>query len=226
MTDPITGATWGAVTRNGGEVVGSYDDTKNLGVYAKFAYGYYMGTNVATNQSYEFTSGAYFRPYKDETSELKLGISGTYLAFNQNFNNYTLGQGGYFSPQTFYSLTFPIDWNETVGKFKYNAGGAIGPLIATSFILTTAGRLGLLPEQLPAPERRQHPGVGQQHVGQHHQQRISLLRGDLEHRHRLRHAPGLRIRRHRPDVDRRQGNIRQRLPVRSRNYSTVPARRY
>ena len=126
MTDPITGATWGAVTRNGGEVVGSYDDTKNLGVYAKFAYGYYMGTNVATNQSYAFTSGAYFRPYKDETSELKLGISGTYLAFNQNFNNYTLGQGGYFSPQTFYSLTFPIDWNETVGKFKYNAGGAIG----------------------------------------------------------------------------------------------------
>lgn len=73
-----------------------------------------------------FTTGAYFRPYKDETSELKLGINGTYLSYNQNLSFYTVGQGGYFSPQSFYSLTFPIDWTETSGRFKYNAGGAIG----------------------------------------------------------------------------------------------------
>lgn len=125
VTDPVSGGTWGAVTRNGGEVIASYDDS-SLGIYAKFAYGNYMGWNVAPNQSYEFTTGAYFRPYKDETSELKLGINGTYLSYNQNLSFYTVGQGGYFSPQSFYSLTFPIDWTETSGRFKYNAGGAIG----------------------------------------------------------------------------------------------------
>lgn len=52
VTDPVSGGTWGAVTRNGGEVIASYDDT-SLGIYAKFAYGNYMGWNVAPNQSYD-----------------------------------------------------------------------------------------------------------------------------------------------------------------------------
>ena len=125
VTDPITGLTWGGVTRNGGEAIISYDDT-TLGIYSKFAYGYYMGTNVADNQSYEFTAGAYFRPIKDETQELKVGISATYLSYNQNLSYFTYGQGGYFSPQSFYSLTFPVDWSETAGKFKYSAGATLG----------------------------------------------------------------------------------------------------
>lgn len=125
VTDPVSRTVWGGVVRSGGEVIGSYDDG-SLGIFAKFAYGYYTGWNVAPNQSYELTSGAYYRAVKDENSELRIGISGTYLSFNQNMNYYSLGQGGYYSPQQFYSLTFPVDWNETSGRFKYNAGGAIG----------------------------------------------------------------------------------------------------
>jgi hypothetical protein len=125
VTDPVSGTVWGGIVRSGGEVVGSYDDG-SLGIFAKFAYGYYTGWNVAPNQSYELTSGAYYRAFKDEKSELKIGINGTYLSFNQNMNYFSLGQGGYYSPQQFYSLTFPVDWNETSGRFKYNAGGAIG----------------------------------------------------------------------------------------------------
>ena len=125
VTDPITSLTWGGVTRNGGEAIISYDD-QTLGIYSKFAYGYYMGTNVADNQSYEFTAGAYFRPIKDENQELKVGISATYLSFNQNLSYFTYGQGGYFSPQSFYSLTFPVDWTETAGKFTYSAGATLG----------------------------------------------------------------------------------------------------
>lgn len=125
VTDPITSLTWGGVTRNGGEAIISYDDT-TIGVYTKVAYGYYMGTNVADNQSYEFTAGAYFRPIKDDNQELKIGISATYLSYDKNLSYFTYGQGGYFSPQTFYSLTFPIDWTETSGKFTYSAGATLG----------------------------------------------------------------------------------------------------
>jgi cellulose synthase operon protein C len=149
VTDPASGAVWGAVIRNGGESIVSYDDG-DLGVFAKFAYGYYTGTSVATNQSYELTTGAYFRPYKDEKSELKVGIAGTYLSYNQNLNGYTFGQGGYFSPQSFYSLIFPVDWTETTGRFKYAAGGAIGvqssqqnasPFFPTSYTLQNAANI-------------------------------------------------------------------------------------
>ncbi len=50
VTDPASGAVWGGVIRTGGESIVSYDDG-DLGIFAKFAYGYYTGTNVATNQS-------------------------------------------------------------------------------------------------------------------------------------------------------------------------------
>ena len=149
VTDPASGTIWGAVIRNGGETIVSYDDG-DLGIFAKFAYGYYTGWNVATNQSYELTTGAYFRPYKDEKSELKIGIAGTYLSYNQNLNGYTVGQGGYFSPQSFYSLVFPVDWTETNGKFKYAAGGAIGvqssqqnasPFFPNSYALQNAANI-------------------------------------------------------------------------------------
>jgi hypothetical protein len=137
------------VLRAGAETIGSYDDGL-VGVYAKFAYGNYTGTNVAPNQSYELTAGGYYRAVKEENQELKIGLSGTYLSYNQNLSQFTLGQGGYFSPQAFYSLTIPIDWNDTVGKFKYNAGGAIGvqniqqnasPFFPTSYTLQNAAQL-------------------------------------------------------------------------------------
>ncbi len=123
--DPATGQVWGAVTRMGGEAVLSYDDGE-VGWFTKAAYGVYDGKNVARNTSYEMTAGAYFRPYKDTTSELRIGASGTYLSYDKNLGEFTFGHGGYFSPQNFYSLSFPVDWSEKTGKFSYFLGGTIG----------------------------------------------------------------------------------------------------
>ncbi len=123
--DPLTGRIWGGVVRSALEGTFGYDDG-DIGGYGKFGYARYDGQNVPSNTSYEFTAGAYFRPVKDENSELKVGLSATYLSFGQNLGNYSFGQGGYFSPQSFYSLSFPVDWTEKAGKFKYNVGGTLG----------------------------------------------------------------------------------------------------
>ena len=116
------------------------------------------------------TTGAYFRPYKDEKSELKVGIAGTYLSYNQNLNGYTLGQGGYFSPQSFYSLIFPVDWTETNGRFKYAAGGAIGvqssqqnasPFFPNSYSLQNAANIAATANstQLPVYQSVSNTGL-------------------------------------------------------------------
>lgn len=125
MTDPRTGMTWGGVTRNGGEAVLSYDDGK-FGAYGKLAYAAYLGSNVQSNNGLEVSVGAYYRPIKDEHRELRIGLAATYLSFQQNVNGYTIGQGGYFSPQNFYIVGTPVDWSEQSGRLKYNVGGTIG----------------------------------------------------------------------------------------------------
>ncbi len=125
MTDPRTGTTWGGVTRSGGEGVLSFDNG-TAGAYAKVAYGAYTGNNVQSNNGLEVSTGAYFRAIKDESRELRVGLAATYLSFNQNLSGFTLGQGGYFSPQSFYTVGVPVDWTEQSGRLKYNVGGTIG----------------------------------------------------------------------------------------------------
>jgi hypothetical protein len=123
--DPATGLPWGGVTRMGGEATLSFDDG-DFGWYTKAGYWRYDGKNVASNSSRELTMGIYFRPYKDTTSELRVGVSGTYLSFDKNLGNFTLGHGGYFSPQTFYGLSVPVDWIDKSDKLTYFVGGTFG----------------------------------------------------------------------------------------------------
>jgi hypothetical protein len=125
VADPRTGITWGGVTRTGGESVLSFDDGY-AGAYGKIGYGSYTGANVANNNGLEVTAGAYIRPIKDANTELKVGIAGTYMAFQQNLGGFTVGQGGYFSPQNFFNVGVPVDWTETRGRFKYSIGGTVG----------------------------------------------------------------------------------------------------
>ncbi|PWR20491.1 cellulose biosynthesis protein BcsC [Zavarzinia compransoris] len=125
--EPFSGQSWGGVTRTGGRVMLSTDDGA-VGLYGGGGYYRLEGENVADNSQIEATVGAYFRPYRTERSELKAGINLSYMAFDENLGEFSFGHGGYFSPQTFYSVAFPVEYTGTSesGKWKYNVGGAVG----------------------------------------------------------------------------------------------------
>ncbi|RRZ91625.1 cellulose biosynthesis protein BcsC [Erwinia sp. 198] len=123
--DKLSGKKWGAVTKNGGNALLSYDNG-DAGFYLG-AGGYsYIGENVASNQSLNGTAGAYVRPYHDGNSELKTGISMSWMDFSKNFSYYSYGQGGYFSPQDFVAVSFPVDWSKNYDDLKVKVGGSMG----------------------------------------------------------------------------------------------------
>lgn len=125
--DPYTGEVWGGVTRTGGRVMFASDDG-NVGLYAGGGYYELEGENVADNSQIEATVGAYFRPYRTERSELKVGINLSYTDYDRSLGEFTLGHGGYFSPQNLISLAIPVDYEgkSRDGKWNYGLGGAIG----------------------------------------------------------------------------------------------------
>ncbi|CAH0496366.1 Cellulose synthase operon protein C [Novosphingobium sp. CECT 9465] len=107
--DPVTGERWGQVMRTGGGAGFSFD-REGSGVYGEVAYSRYTGTNVRDNRGIEANFGGYLRLLRGENSRLTGGINANYQAFDNNQNYYTFGHGGYFSPQSFLSIGFPINY--------------------------------------------------------------------------------------------------------------------
>jgi cellulose synthase operon protein C len=117
--------TWGGVVKTGVNVSAFYDDTI-YGAYASAGLATVTGHNVQDNSQIDGLAGAYFRPYKTEDAAVRVGISFYYTGFDRNLSGFTFGQGGYFSPQNFEALTFPVEYTGKSGPWTYLAAAAIG----------------------------------------------------------------------------------------------------
>jgi Tfp pilus assembly protein PilF len=123
--DAYTGDTWGQVTKNGGSVNLSYDNG-DAGFYAGGGYYAYRGTNVADNKGVSANAGMYVRPYRYDDRQLQTGINIGYMNYDKNLSYYSYGQGGYFSPQNYVSVSFPVDYTQKYDDWDLKLHGAVG----------------------------------------------------------------------------------------------------
>jgi hypothetical protein len=120
-----TNTLWGGVVRTGGHVIAFYDD-QSIGAYGGAGAAWLTGTNVAQNAAVDALLGAYFRPFKTDNWTLRVGVSGYYEGFDKNLSGFTFGQGGYFSPQNFEGIGFPIEFTGRTGPWSYLAAATLG----------------------------------------------------------------------------------------------------
>ena len=125
VEDPGTGDRWGGVTRTGGRLGLTFDNGP-LGLYGDLGFYHYDGHNVADNQSVEASLGGYLRPIREDGRELKTGVNVRYMSFDENLSKFTYGHGGYFSPQDYVSLSFPIEYSEDYRRWTWSATFAPG----------------------------------------------------------------------------------------------------
>ena len=107
--DPVTGMRWGQVMRSAGGAGLSYDEDGS-GVYAEGRYYRFRGTNVARNDGFEANVGGYLRAYHGTHANLTVGLNVNYQGYDKSQNYFTWGNGGYFSPQNFISVGFPVNY--------------------------------------------------------------------------------------------------------------------
>jgi hypothetical protein len=119
--DPVTGKVWGQVMSMGGGAGYSYDRDGN-GVYGDVSYHSYRGDNVLDNHNVEVNAGGYIKAWGNDRSQLTAGVNVNYQAYGNNQNQFTYGQGGYFSPQSFLALSFPINYHYQYRKVEAKAG--------------------------------------------------------------------------------------------------------
>lgn len=123
--DPVTGERWGQVMRFGAGGGLSYDRNGN-GVYGEARYYRFNGTNVEKNTGFEANVGGYLRAYRGRTDSLTVGLNVNYQGYDKSQNYFTFGNGGYFSPQSFISVGFPINYQmedeRFVGRASFTPG--------------------------------------------------------------------------------------------------------
>lgn len=117
--DHVTGETWGAVTKNGGGVGLNFDNGKT-GVYGSVAEHRYEGDNVDSNKALSMEMGGYFRPALSVSEQLQLGVHVGYNSFDKNLSKFTFGHGGYFSPQDYVSVAFPMNYSLEMEDMRFS----------------------------------------------------------------------------------------------------------
>lgn len=125
LEDKYSGQTWGRVTKNGGSLQLSYDDG-DAGFYAGGGGYSYIGENVASNTSTHAGAGVYLRPYHDNYRQLQTGLSLSWMNYAKDLSYFTFGQGGYFSPQNYISIAFPVEYSQSINNWKAKLGGSLG----------------------------------------------------------------------------------------------------
>jgi cellulose synthase operon protein C len=109
-TDPNTGITWGGVTSNGVTLSLSHDEGGVDGVWASLGQHWLRGKNVENNHKSTAMAGYYYRLVERADERMRTGLTLMYWGYDHDSSEYTLGQGGYYSPQKYYSIGVPLNY--------------------------------------------------------------------------------------------------------------------
>lgn len=125
LSDPVNGTEFGGVTGNKARLQLA-QDYGNFGIYLNGTFGVYDGRNIDSNDYVEGNSGFYLKFGQNTDRTLSLGFNIGYFSFEENRRYFTLGHGGYFSPQDFLSATFPVNYTLQTQKLSLDVGASIG----------------------------------------------------------------------------------------------------
>ncbi|WP_050905087.1 cellulose synthase subunit BcsC-related outer membrane protein [Vibrio campbellii] len=108
-SDP-QGKKWGGVVRTGVKLNSSWDVGGPYGFWSSLQYHALMGENVEDNTRLGVLGGAYYKLIATDDQRLSIGTNLMYLDYEKNLGEYTLGHGGYYSPQSYFSVSLPVNY--------------------------------------------------------------------------------------------------------------------
>jgi tetratricopeptide (TPR) repeat protein len=125
MRDRASGRSFGGVVRD--TAYGQYEYySGNTGAYVGAGYSSITGNNVADNSRWQVNAGVSQAIFRTADEELVTGLDLNYFAYDKNLRLFTLGHGGYFSPQTYVNASIPLDYRARNGNLAYRIGASIG----------------------------------------------------------------------------------------------------
>jgi Flp pilus assembly protein TadD len=123
--DPGTGTTWGGVRATGASLGLSYDQGLANGVWADVSAHQLTGENVEENTRERLMGGYYYKVINEDNRRATVGLSSMLWHYQKDLSGYTLGQGGYYSPQQYFSLSVPVNYRQRTENWSWQLGGSV-----------------------------------------------------------------------------------------------------
>ncbi|BCG62425.1 MAG: cellulose synthase operon protein C [Methyloprofundus sp.] len=116
MQDPYSDAEWGRVSQLGGQLTGLYQFGGNWNIYTKLTGAFLHGKNVADNMRLNTDISVAYNFDLKGFDYFSIGPALTVQHYAKNLSHFTLGHGGYFSPQLQYRIGAALDFLTDEGK--------------------------------------------------------------------------------------------------------------
>jgi tetratricopeptide (TPR) repeat protein len=110
LVDPASGVAWGGVSRSGLTLDGWYRLNRNWTLAGRLQAQAYRGSDVADNSSIAGMLALGRNLQQSRFAYLTLGPVIEYQHFRRNLNHFTLGHGGYYSPEQDLGLMLALDF--------------------------------------------------------------------------------------------------------------------
>lgn len=123
--DPVSRRVWGGVISNSGNASGNFGSEKS-GAYFNLGFHHITGDSVQTNRRIDGTLGTYWRLAVTPAGSLNAGVNLFAMHYSKNLRYFTVGHGGYFSPQRFVLFNVPVTWTGKARRLEYTVGTSIG----------------------------------------------------------------------------------------------------
>jgi len=121
--DPRSGIAWGGVTANGVTFSLGYDQGGRNGMWSNWSWHRLTGRNVMDNDRARAMAGWYHKLVQRPGLRVDVGLTGMYWRYARDLGGYSLGQGGYYSPQQYASLSVPasLAWRNDDWSLRVDA---------------------------------------------------------------------------------------------------------
>lgn len=124
--DPVTGEAWGGARRNGLSAVHYHPIDSKTDWVGIARYNHITGLNIPSNRELNLQGILSRTVWSGAGQKVELGASLFLWQFQKNLRFYTFGQGGYYSPQAFGSLTLPITWTGKTANWAWRTQLSMG----------------------------------------------------------------------------------------------------
>lgn len=119
------GRRWGGVVATGGAIGISYDQGGAYGVWGDLSAHQISGKNVADNSRQRLMGGYYYKLINENNRRATVGLNSMLWHYQKDLSDYSFGQGGYYSPQSYFSLAVPVTWRQRSENWSYDLGGSV-----------------------------------------------------------------------------------------------------
>ncbi|MCM7514785.1 cellulose synthase complex outer membrane protein BcsC [Enterobacter hormaechei] len=147
--DPNTDTTWGGVRATGGGVSVSYDKGEANGIWSSLSADSLTGKHVEDNWRVRWMTGYYYKLINKNNERLTVGVSNMLWHYDKDLSGYSLGQGGYYSPQEYVSFALPVNWRKRTENWSWELGGSVSWSHSKTKDVMRYPLQGLIPDNEP-----------------------------------------------------------------------------